>query len=249
MCQPGRPSPHGEGQNSSSPSLRAFQSAKSSGLSLSCARPGLLALVHLVRIAVGELAVAVEAADAEVDVAARLVGVPAGDQRLDQLDDLGDRRGRQRLGVRAADPEPVGVLRVRGDHPPRMLGRGHPRGASGVVDLVVDVGEVDHDGRLVALVGEKAPQQQRDHVRAGVADVDARVDRRPAGVDPNLWRLARLERRQLAAERVSDPHLPHRCDASWKLRPSRLSAKQGAISGFRPVDAADPPIPLGNVPA
>ena len=32
-----------------------------------------------------------------------------------------------------------------------------------------------------------------------------------------------------------------------KLRPSRLSAKQGAISGFRPVDAADPPIPLGNV--
>ena len=39
MCQPGRPSPHGDGQAVSSSSLRAFQSAKSSGSSFSCARP------------------------------------------------------------------------------------------------------------------------------------------------------------------------------------------------------------------
>ena len=77
MCQPGRPSPQGEGQNASSSCLRAFQSAKSSGLSLSSRGARLLALVHLVGVAVGELAVAVEAADAEVDVAAGLVGVPA----------------------------------------------------------------------------------------------------------------------------------------------------------------------------
>ena len=34
MCQPGRPAPHGESQEVSSPSLVAFQSAKSSGSSL-----------------------------------------------------------------------------------------------------------------------------------------------------------------------------------------------------------------------
>ena len=79
---------------------------------LELGRARLLALVHLVGIAVGELAVAVEAADAEVDVAARLVGVAALDQRLDQRDDLGDRLGRERLGVGPAEPEPVGVLDV-----------------------------------------------------------------------------------------------------------------------------------------
>ncbi len=39
MCQPGRPSPHGLGHQVSSPSLRVFQSAKSSGASLSSAAP------------------------------------------------------------------------------------------------------------------------------------------------------------------------------------------------------------------
>ena len=34
MCQPGRPRPHGESHEVSSPSLCAFQSAKSSGSSL-----------------------------------------------------------------------------------------------------------------------------------------------------------------------------------------------------------------------
>ena len=37
MCQPGRPSPQGDTQNVSSPSLRAFQSAKSCGASFSSA--------------------------------------------------------------------------------------------------------------------------------------------------------------------------------------------------------------------
>ena len=39
MCQPGRPSPHGEGQALSSSGLRAFQSAKSSGSSFSDSVP------------------------------------------------------------------------------------------------------------------------------------------------------------------------------------------------------------------
>ena len=39
MCQPGRPSPHGDGHEVSSSALCAFQSAKSSGSSLRLAVP------------------------------------------------------------------------------------------------------------------------------------------------------------------------------------------------------------------
>ena len=39
MCHPGRPSPQGDGHEVSSPSLCPFQSAKSSGSSLSEAVP------------------------------------------------------------------------------------------------------------------------------------------------------------------------------------------------------------------
>ena len=63
----------------------------------------LLALVHLLERAVRELAVAGEARDAEVHVAARAVGVAGVDQRLDQFDDRGDRLAGERLGVRPAD--------------------------------------------------------------------------------------------------------------------------------------------------
>ena len=46
-----------------------------------------------------------------------------------------------------------------------------------------------------------------------VADVDPRVDRRAARVDPHLRRVAGHELRELAAERVPDPDLAHGCDA------------------------------------
>ena len=116
MCQPGRPLPQGESQEVSSPSFWPFQSAKSRRVLLERSGPRLLALIHLVGVPVGELAVAVEAPHPEVDVAVRLVGVPLLDQRLDQGDDLGDRLRRQRLGVRAAQPEGVGVGDVGGCH-------------------------------------------------------------------------------------------------------------------------------------
>ena len=48
MCQPGRPSPQGEGHDVSSSGLFAFQSAKSSGDSLALARLDARALDELV---------------------------------------------------------------------------------------------------------------------------------------------------------------------------------------------------------
>ena len=110
MCQPGRPRPHGDSHQVSSSGLFAFHSAKSSGSRL-CS-PGSADPAPSSSWSMRWLLsspVAVEAAHREVDVAAGLVGVPVGDQLLDQRDDLGHRLGRQRLEVGPAQPQQVGV--------------------------------------------------------------------------------------------------------------------------------------------
>ena len=123
MCQPGRPRPHGESHDVSSPGLFAFQSAKSRGSSLSgfgsCSS-------HLVRPLARELAVVREARDAEVDVAVDLVREAALDQLLDERDDPGDRLGRLRQVVGHAEPERVGVLEVPLASPARRARRSRP---------------------------------------------------------------------------------------------------------------------------
>ena len=114
------------------------------------------------------------------------------------------RRGRARSGPRSgrrsrrSSPSPAARRRGgrgRGGRCPRRRravisaassADGTPRLARGVVDLVVDVGDVDHQLRLVALVLEEAAQEHEDDERARVADVDPPVDGRPAGVDPDL---------------------------------------------------------------
>ncbi len=160
MCQPGRPSPQGESQARVLARLARLPEREVERVLLELGAAGLLALVHLVGVAVRELAVAVEAADPEVDVTPGLVGVPALDQRLDQRDDLGDRLGRQRLGVGAAEAERARCPRRRrrssraassAEAIPALARRG--------VDLVVDVGDVDDERRLVALVLEEPAQQ------------------------------------------------------------------------------------------
>ena len=60
---------------------------------------------RLVVVSPGKPSVVLEAADAEVDVAAGLVGEVALDQLFDQRDDLGDRLGGLRLVVRSPETE------------------------------------------------------------------------------------------------------------------------------------------------
>ena len=104
MCQAGPPRPPGRVPAGVLALLVGLPEGEVEAVLLERARTGLLALVHVLGAAVGELAVAVEAADAEVDVAAGLVGVAGLDQLGDQGDDAGDRRGRaaaRRRGARA----------------------------------------------------------------------------------------------------------------------------------------------------
>jgi hypothetical protein len=169
-----------------------------------------LALVHVLQTAVGKASVAGVRAHAEVDVAARLVGVATLDQGADVLDDRPDRLRREGLVVGSAEAQRVGVGDVALGHLGGELGARASLRARCVVDLVVDVGHVDDQLDLVALVRKEPAQQAEDDERAGVADVDAAVDRGAARVDPDPPGIARSQRLQLAAAGVVEQDLPHR---------------------------------------
>ena len=132
--------------------------------------------------------------------------MPAIDQRLDVVDDRADRLGGQRLEVGAPELQAIRVgAVVRGHLGGELRARarvGGIRSTRGVVDLVVDVGDVDHERRCVALVLEEALEQAEHDERPRVADVDAAVNGRAAGVDADLSRFTGTQRQQLAAERV-----------------------------------------------
>ena len=89
MCQPGRPGPHGDGQDGS-PGLAAFHSAKSSGSRFSPVWPWATAFSEA-RSRSGSCPdsapYALDRADGEVDVAAGDVGVTALEDALDERDD------------------------------------------------------------------------------------------------------------------------------------------------------------------
>ena len=217
MCQPGRPMPQGDSQ-AGSPGLAAFQTAKSRGSAL----PGSVSTrtpssSSSMRCPL-ELAVLVEAAHLEVHAAVRLVGVPAGDELADEVDDLRDRLGGLGLDVRPRDAQPVGVLDVGGG----VLLRHRRRVAALVVrlvdDLVVDVGDVGHQRDVEAPVREPRAQDGEGDVGARVADVHQVVDRGAAAVDAGLAGVAGLERLLLLGQRVEEADHGWSPGSSWAHR-------------------------------
>ena len=198
MCQPGRPLAPRRVPRRCPPSASRLPEREVERVLLARGALDALALVHLVDVAVRERAVGGQRADAEVDVALGHVGVVALDQVGDQLDDLlrpsASPAARGRGGrCRAARCR----RRSAPSSPPRARADGAPAGARRVVDLVVDVGDVRDERRLVALVREEALEQAEDDERARVADVDAPVDGRPARVDADLAAVARPQLGQL----------------------------------------------------
>jgi hypothetical protein len=85
--------------------------------------------------------------DAEVDVSAGGIGRTAGNERLDELDDLRDELRDPRHSVRHSKPQRPDVLQIPGRGGIRQSGAGPWRGR---VDLVVDVGDVVDERHLVA---------------------------------------------------------------------------------------------------
>ena len=88
---------------------------------------------------------------------------------------------------------------------------------------------------LEPLVLQEALEQGEDDERPRVADVDAAVDRRPAGVDADLAGIARLELAGLAAEGVLDANARARRGCYWRARiahiPPTGNHRQKVVSG------------------
>ena len=156
---------------------------------------------HVVELGAGEPPVLRERGNAEVDVAAGLVGEPALDQLLDQRDDLRQVLGRERLHIGPAETEIVGVLEVPLRRPAGQLVARDPLRRRGFIDLVVDVRNVLDQLDPVVLVLEPALQPHRDDERPRVADVDPLVDGRAADVHADRSGRRR-ERLLLARERI-----------------------------------------------
>ena len=113
------------------------------------------------------------------------------------------------MHVGALHAQRVRVLEILGDV---ALGDGVHGGVllvSALDHLVVDVGEVLHEGHVVSQMGQKAAQRVKDDERAGVADVKIVVYRRAAGVDADLALVNGYKRLLFAAERVVNHHLFH----------------------------------------
>ena len=146
MCQPGRPLPQGL-SHEGSPGLAFFHRAKSAAERLrSAVSPPSPCM--LVDVAMAELAVFGVLGHVEVHVAVGYVGKAFFDQRFGQRDDVGHVLGGPWEMIDRVDAHRLEVAHVVGRH---LLGQGGHRHAAGfrfVDQLVVDVGDVDHQRDL-----------------------------------------------------------------------------------------------------
>ena len=156
---------------------------------------------HRVQRPAAQLAVLLVAADAEIDVAAGLVGVPRRDEAGGHLDDLGEFLRGAGVGVGLADVEGGHILEVLGDAPlgERLDGHALLRGA--LDEFVVYVREVLNAPDAEAAELQVAMEDVEDDVTHRVADVRGGVGRDAADVDANLV-AGRRELALLAGERV-----------------------------------------------
>ncbi len=118
--------------------------------------------------------------------------------------------------------------------------RGLPGLARRLVDLVVDVGDVDDQLDLVALVLEEALQEHEDDVRPRVADVDARVRRRAARVDPDRpgSRGSSGRSSPLSVSRIRTSRTPPMLFQRWREQPSREPRSAALLPGHGALELA-----------
>ena len=157
------------------------------------------AALQLLQRLVGELAIARVLAGAEQHVAVCLISKALILQRLDDFFDFVDGLGRLRVDGGRTDAQTLGVGQILSN-----IALGDFFGAAD--HLVVDVGEVLHEGHIVAAELQVPAQGVKDADRAGVADVDKVIDGRPAGVHLDLARLQRDKFLLLSGEGVENFH-------------------------------------------
>src|SRR5579859_3634013 len=168
---------------------------------------------QLVETLAGELAVAGERADVEVDRAVDLVGEALFEQAPGEVDHLRDVLRRPRVDIDRQDVDRCLVFEPRPGVELGNLGGGlalhfgrelHAILAlvEGVVAEVADIGDVLDVPDPIAEVDQGAAQDVREEEAAQVADMRVAVDGRATGVDAHEAGNVRLERLDAAAQRV-----------------------------------------------
>ena len=227
VCQPGRPSPHGDSHEGSS-GLRLLPEGEVDRLPLLFVqgldpRPGPQRVDRLA----GERAVVGHGLGGEVDAVAGLVGRALVHEPLDQRDHLLHVAGGVGALVGALDvdrvhaPEPH-RLAALDDLLPRtvlVLGR--------LDDLVVDVGDVRHERDVVPQPGEVPAEDVVGERVAAVTEVRRPVDGGPAHVDRHLAPVPQLESGTTSPFAVSNSRsIAHATDRPADARNSLGSAGQ-----------------------
>ena len=145
-----------------------------------------LALMDVVDLVSGQLAVFGVAQHVEIDVAAAGIGVAGLDQPLDQLHHLGHVAGGPRLPRWRQDTEGV----VGGGERPLVGGRPFPprpaRRGGLVEDLVLDIGDVADECDVTAPRRQPAAQDVEGHAAAHMADVRQTLHGGAAKVDGDV---------------------------------------------------------------
>ena len=145
--------------------------------------------LHVVEALPAQGAVLREGAHVEVDIATGGVGMTVVDEALHELDHFGHVTGGTRLVGRWQAAEHVvgpgeGTLIAHSHLPEGHALLGTPR-----EDLVVDVGDVAHEGDVVARGLQPPPQDVEGQAGSDVAHMGWRLHRGPAEVDRHPARL------------------------------------------------------------
>ena len=240
VCQPGRPSPHGDGQLGS-PGLAFFHSAKSTGERFSSLPSTAGAGLQRVERLAGEQPVVVDRLGQEVDAVGRLVGRAAVDQSADEGDHVLDVGGG--VGILVG---PAHVQRVHGPVPDGLAALGDVAPVAVLVlgpldDLVVDVGDVRHVRDVEAGPRQVAAQDVEDEGEPAVAQVGRAVDGGPADVHRHLARLTELdgghgplggvEQLQHGWSGYFCPPRPCTCSAGRVVDPSHMPSVVPVVAG------------------
>jgi hypothetical protein len=207
MCQPGRPSPHGDGQAGSS-SQRRLPEDEVEGV----AQPRVVGIPaplggefdHVLVAVAGESTKARKRRHVEEDGSVDRVGVTLLCEHLDEVDHVGDPSGR--VGFREHRPG------VEGQHVAVEAGglgcsefeEVDTQFSSFREDRIVDIGDVSDEFHFVAKIFEPADQEVIGEVCVRVTEVGRVVGRDATDIHPDLG--ARLERDDLIAGRVEKLH-------------------------------------------
>ena len=161
----------------------------------------------VVEVDVGELAVAGELADLEVDRAVLALVRDALLHELgDERDHLGDVVRRRGVDLRRLDVQLLQVGEERVLVRLRVVGQSDARGVCAADRLVVDVGEVHHLADLHSVELHDAAEDILERVGAEVADVGEVVDGGSARVEADRVALEGPELLDSSRQRVVDVH-------------------------------------------